>query len=332
MLADARRNDGLAFGQLIQKLDRHLGQDYLGRLAVQVIAHVLRFEHFLGDEIAKRGPRLPFRNLFVPGIEPLPDRALGNHLVQAAECKTNIAFDRQLHATILVVLGLIDVDMNDRSVLAEFVHLAGDAVVKPNAKGEEQIGAIGDFFCRGIWVRAMFEFAAHRPVGVGGSMHSQPAQGQRIGFWKSPATHDGRGHRNLGGFGESPQFLARIPGDESAAAIQHRTLRLLDQTDDLVQHEIVGTLVGMVSAQGDAGGPHWLGFLLLNVFGKINHHRSGSSALRHEKSLFNNARNIGDVRHQIAVFYDRQRHPEKIRLLEAAFADHRLRHLAGQRD
>ena len=47
----------------------------------------------------------------------------------------------QMHGLVLVDLGRIDIDMNDRAVFAELLDFAGDAVVEPHAEGEEQIRA-----------------------------------------------------------------------------------------------------------------------------------------------------------------------------------------------
>ena len=80
-------------------------------------------------------------------------------------------------------------------------------------------------------------------------------------FGKRAAAHDGGGDGDLRGLGKLPQFLAGVAGDDAAAAVKHRALRLLDQPDDFVEGEVVGALVGIVAAEVDFGGPDRLGAL-----------------------------------------------------------------------
>ena len=47
----------------------------------------------------------------------------------------------RLDLAVFLVLGLINVNVDNGPVLAELIHLARDAVVETHAKGQEQIGA-----------------------------------------------------------------------------------------------------------------------------------------------------------------------------------------------
>ena len=58
----------------------------------------------------------------------------------------------------------------------------------------------------------------------------------------------------------------------------------------------------------------------------------GRPLVRDVEGFLHDARDVVDVGDQIAVLHDRQRHAEEIGFLEGAFADHRLRHLAGDGD
>ena len=87
----------------------------------------------------------------------------------------------------------------------------------------------------------------------------------------------------------------------------------------------------LVAPQGDLPGKNRLGSLLLDVFRHVNHHRSRPAAARNVKSFFDHARNFVDIGDQVAVFHNREGHPEKIGFLKAPFADHMLRDLAGDR-
>ena len=50
------------------------------------------------------------------------------------------------------------------------------------------------------------------------------------------------------------------------------------------------------------------------------------------KRLLHHARDFADVSDEIAVLHDAERHAVKISFLKRAFADHCLRHLAGEGD
>ena len=178
----------------------------------------------------------------------------------------------------------------------------------------------------------MLELAIDRPVRVSSAVHAQPAERQGVRFRKRAHAHDGRRHRDLGGFGKLNEFFARVAGDNAAAAIEHRALGLLDQPDDFIQRHIVGLFVRVVTAQIDLLGKHRLRALLLHILGNVNDHRAGPSRLRDVERLFHNPRNVIHVRDQVTVFHDRQRQAENVGLLERAFADHVLRHLARDGD
>ena len=236
----------------------------------------------------------------------------------------------QLHVPVFVVLRAIEIHMHNGAGFTEFLHLAGDAVIKSHAKSEEEIGAVGDL--AGVALGVLAEFAADSPVGVGGTVHAEPAQGEFVILRERAHTHDGGGDRDFGGFGKGPQFLRGFAGDDAAADIEHWALGFLDQADDFVKLQIVRFRVRTVAGQINFGGPHRLGGLLLNVFRKINDHRAGPAGLSNVKSFLHHARNIADIGDEIAVFHDPEGHAVEIGFLECALADHRLRDLSGECD
>ena len=56
---------------------------------------------------------------------------------------------------VLVDLGGVDVDVDDPAVLGKLAELAGDAVVEPDAQGQEQVGLVD------------------RVIGVDGAVHAR---------------------------------------------------------------------------------------------------------------------------------------------------------------
>ena len=330
VLAHAGGDEGVAFAFLEQGGNCVLRQDHLVFFALEVILHVHGIHHLVGYFVAEWGALFPFGDLLVPfGVAGL-DRAGFDHLDQFAEGVFHIAVNGQLHVPVFVVLRAIEIHMHNGAGFTEFLHLAGDAVIKSHAKSEEEIGAIGDF--SGIALGVFTEFAAHGPVGVGGAVHAEPAQGEFVILRERAHTHDGGGDRDFGGFGKGPQFLGGFAGDDAAADIEHWALGFLDQTDDFVQLQIVRFRVRSVAGQINFGGPHRLGGLLLNIFRKINDHRAGTAGLGDVKGFLHHARDIADVGDEIAVFHDPEGHAVEIGFLKCTLADHRLRDLAGERD
>ncbi len=78
--------------------------------------------------------------------------------------------------------------MHDRSMLCEFLDLAGYPIVETNAKGQQQVRFV------------------HGAVCVHGSMHAEPFQGERMTFGETANSHESCRHRNLGSFREFQQL------------------------------------------------------------------------------------------------------------------------------
>ena len=88
----------------------------------------------------------------------------------------------RLRRLVLVDLGRIDVDVNNRSGLAELLDFAGHAIVEAHAEREQQIGAGRNLHHRFVGTFALLEFAVHRPVRVSRAVHAEPAQRKRMRF------------------------------------------------------------------------------------------------------------------------------------------------------
>ena len=265
------------------------------------------------------------------------DWPLGEHVVQTRQGVLDVADDRQMGLAVFVEFGGVNIQMDDGALLAKIRETAGDAVVKAHAKGEQQIRAVleldlgvGETIAQGV-------FAVDGPVGKGGAMHAQPAEGEWMRLGKPADAHEGGRHRNVQRLGEFFQFRRRATGDDAPPHIEHGPLGFFNQADDFVQRHLVGLQIRLVIPAQPLfdlveGGPHRLGFLLLDVFGEINHHRAGPPALRQVKRLLDDARDVIDVGDQIGVFDDRQGDADDVGFLEAAAADHHLADLAGDGD
>src|SRR3954469_12083234 len=125
----------------------------------------------------------------------------------------------------------------------------------------------------------MFIFAADSPVGISAAVHAKPAKRERMRFGKGATTHDRGRDWNLRGFGKLAQLFAGVPANDSATAIKHGPFGFFDQTDDLVEDDIVSLRSRPISAKRDLFGPDRLRFALLNILGNIHNHRTGSAGL-----------------------------------------------------
>ena len=337
MLADAGGDVGLALGHVIKRLDDHLLQDDFAFLAAHVVNHVVAVGNLGRDAVGEGRFLLPFGDLREPGGVLLLDGALGNELVEAGQGVLDVADDGEVGLAVLVQLGGVNVNVDNGAVLAEFLELAGHAVVKAHAEREQEVGAVLQLDLRVVEGFAELVFAVHRPVGGGGTVHAEPAQRERMRLGKTADAHERGRHGDVRGLGELLEFRRRAAGDDAAADIEHGALGLLDEADDFVERDVVGFQVGLgVAAQTflDLGErrPDGLRLDLLDVLGEINDDRAGASRLRDVKGFLHDARNIVDVRDEITVLHDGQRQADHVRFLKRAAANHGLRDLAGDGD
>ena len=261
------------------------------------------------------------------------ERTLREHRVEPRERVLDVATTGRC-AAVFVQLGCVNVQVNNRAVLAKFLELAGHAVVEPHAEGEQQIRAVLELHHRLVGVVALFVFAVDGPVGKGRAVHAQPAQRQRMRLRKTADAHERGRHGNLCGLGEFFEFRRRAAADDAAAAINHRAFGFFNQPHDFVQRHFVGAQVRLVvTAQTFLdlleGRPHRLGPGLLHVLRHVNDHRAGAAGLGKVKRLLHNARDVVDTRDEIGMLHDGQRHADDVGFLKCAAADHGLVDLAG---
>ena len=125
MLADASSDDGLALCHLAEELN-----------------DILRLDDILGVLERERVLGLPSVDLFIPirKAGEILRRALVaglvEKLIETGEGVFEIAQDRQADGFVFVDLGVVDVDVDDFPVFAEFLHLAGDAIIEAHADSE----------------------------------------------------------------------------------------------------------------------------------------------------------------------------------------------------
>src|SRR5438552_3232238 len=116
--------------------------------------------------------------------------------------------------------------------------------------------------------------------------------------------HERRGDRDVGLLGEFDEFRARVGADDSAAAINHRSLALLDEPGNLVHRDVANLLIRIVAAQQNLVWEYRLAVALLDVLRDVNPDRARSSRGRNVKRLFDDARDVLDIHHEVTVLHD----------------------------
>ena len=281
----------------------------------------MRLDEIIRVFVAERLLFFPSGDFVIPRLEAFEfvafdalEAFLGEEFVGALEGVFDVAQDGQRDDFVFVQLGVVDVDVDDRAVLGEFLHLAGHAVVETNSDGEKQVGFV------------------HGVVGIDGAVHAEPFERERVRLGKATDTHQRGGHGNLGALDKLEKFGRGVGRDDAAAAIDHGIARLLDQADHFEQLLVRGALVGIVTAQRDRLGENRLDLLVLDVFRQIDDDRAGAAGGGDVERFFDHARDVMDVPDEIAVLHDRQGHAEEVGFLECSAADHFLRHLTGHGD
>ena len=98
---------------------------------------------FLRDAVAERRLRLPLGNLLVPGGELLLDRPLlrSSRSDASSAYLMSLTIGR-LRRLVLVDLGRVNVDVDNRAASCRILDLAGHAVVEAHAERQQQIRAV----------------------------------------------------------------------------------------------------------------------------------------------------------------------------------------------
>ena len=237
-------------------------------------------------------------------------------LVQADQCGLDIADDRQGDALVLVVLGGVDVDVNDLGLSCEFIGVTGDAIVEPSAETEEQIALVNG------------------PVSIRGAVHAEPLHRQGMRFREAAHAHERGGDGDIGLFCEGLQVGVSLGRNDAAAGVEHGALRLGDQGEHLFQL-VIGCLKRrrrVAAAELNRRGKHGLEFRLLDVLGNVDDDRAWATAAREIERFFENPGKVLHVHDEVGVLHDRQGHAVEIGLLKRHLTDVFREYLASDCD
>ncbi len=240
----------------------------------------------------------------------------GGELVEARQGVFDVGRDGELDALVLVVLGGVDVDVDDGRAGGEFVDIAGDSVVEAGAEAEEEVGLV------------------HGPVAEGGAVHAKPAEGERVVLGEGTDAHEGGGDGDVDLLGEGAEVGRGLGGDDAAAGVDDGAVGLGDEVEDVLQLLVagVGELGEGLVGELDRGGEDRGEFGLLDVLRNVDDDGAGAAGAGEDEGLLEDAREVGGVEDEVAVFDDRQGHAEEVGLLERGLADELGENLAGDTD
>ena len=228
-------------------------------------------------------------------------RDLGNEFVEHEPC---VACDGDVGRDHLAELGRIDVDMDLGCVDAEFIELAGDAIVPARSDRHDAVAGID------------------RLVGVGGAVHAEHAEVERMGLIRRAFAEqrvDDRGTQFLGesddGLSAPARSRRRVRRRARVACGAQDFGRLSDRVGVAMRRHRVARQVDLIDEGRVAGS-------LRHVFGQIDQDRARASRRRDMEGLTSRPRNVRGVLDQIAVLHDGVGDARDVRFLEAVLPEH----------
>ena len=294
MLTDVCGDDGFALGEGVQFIN--------DLLHAQAALLLIREGEFLLVAVQRGQP--VFRRQFFDQRKEIAQRGLG------------IAFDGDIDLDHLVELRRINVDVDELGVAAKHVRLADDAVIETGADIEDEVG-----FADGL-------------VRIGGAVHAQHAEGQRVRLREDTLAQQGRGDRAAEGFSQHQQFLIGTGDHGTLTGEDHGALGTCEQTGGFFNANLINLEVffGMVAGQihrlvkGAGEGA------LAEVLGNVDQNRTRATRGGDVVGLLGDAgQGIGAL-DQVVVLHDRGRDVEDVGFLEGVLAQHPTHRLTAKDD
>ena len=197
---------------------------------------------------------------------------------------------------------------------AEFVHIAGDAVIEAGTDGKEDIGMV------------------HRHVRFVSAVHPQHPQELRVVTGITAKPHQRPRHGQVQAARHINQFRVGIVENDAAAEVQHWPLRFFQRFQGALDLPDVPFHRRLIRAQRDFIGVVEIGKSTGHVFGDINQHRTRSAAARDMEGLFDGQCQLGYVLHQKAVLDAGAGDADRIHFLKSIVTNQYRRHLPGNDD
>ena len=201
--------------------------------------------------------------------------------------------------------------MDDLRKLRKLLAVARHAVVKAHAERNDEVGVV------------------HRHGGSVVAVHALHTEETRVVGRNAGKAHQGATDRRVNLLGERQHFFLCFRRDETAAEVNERTLRGIDERRGFFDAHVLcrvaffglyGCLRLVVADR------------CLHVLRHIDEHRARSAGLRKRKRLADGVRQILHGADEVVVLRNGQRHARNVDLLEAVRADLCRRHVAANRD
>ena len=298
VLAHVRGDIGLALGQIVEHLQ-----------------YVLRFNELAVAVVVKAVHRAPLVDLLPPDGERVLIRFLLRSLDEldhVAHHGFGTAHDRHLHRHVLRDRRRVDVRVDDVCVRTELVEVAGHAVIKARANGDQHVAFV------------------HRHVGFVGAVHAEHADKQRIVGRVRAEPHERVGAGETEQAHELSERGRGLAQNHAAAGVDHRALGdehqvhgLLDPARIALRHRVVRTHVHRLRIRV-------LALVRGHVLGDVHEHRTGAAGGGDIKRLFDRGREVLHVLHQKIVLHARACDADRVHFLERVIADQAGRHLAAE--
>ena len=227
-----------------------------------------------------------------------------------------VADDRDVDLDVLVDRRRIDIDVDLGRAGREGVEPAGDAIVEARADADHHVAIV------------------HRPVRLPGAVHAEHAEPLRVGGGKCAKPHQGRGDREPG---ELDQFAQQVAGaaagiDHAAATIKHRALGGRHHLHRALYCIGLALELRPIAAVMEFGRLEISALGELDVFGNIDHDRTGTAAGSDMERLMQHMRQIGDRFDQIIILSAGPGDADGVAFLKGVIADEMGRHLPGNGD
>src|SRR5580704_145673 len=281
---------------------------------------MLGFDFVFGAGAVVRMFALPFANACPPlgaggglfGFEFGLEFFYG--LIQFLQNTLDVADDRDIGHAVLADLGGIDIHMNDAGVTGEGGKLAGDAIVKTGAEGDEQV-AFG-----------------HPHVGGVTAVHPRHADEIFVAGGKTAERHEGADGGEIGELDQFREFFRSLAEDGAASSIDPGALSFPDQLGGAP--DLSGMTFGehLIAGEVDGVDGSVVAASLENVLRDIDEHGTGTAAGGDVEGFVNDLRQLLNALHHEVVFRCRARDAEGIGLLEGVAADELRGDLAGDSD
>ena len=263
------------------------------------------FQHVLGAQAPLLG--VAQRILLAPSLallDPVGGVELVDEGQQLLDHGAGVAAHEEIGLEDLAVFSGVDVDVDLHRFGTEFRKFTHDAIIPACPDGDDQIAV------------------HHRLVGVGGAMHSEHSEMQRVVFRDGSLAEQGIDHRSVQLFGKQGDGLAGIRDHGAVAHVEHGLLGARKQLRQKLQVFRLRVLGQMIAGQVHFTGVLGLAGRRSHVLGQIDQHRARPACGGDVEGLAHHPRHVVGALHQIAVLHHLVGDAGDVGFLEGVFAEH----------